>query len=265
MRIFRKKSDALSKQLIFITGAPRSGTSMLTKIIDAHPDVAVLMENIFGNRRRHWMRADFWKSPEALSEEVSKIYAGLDHPIVGNKVCCPDVWSAEDIHMFCNLFSDFKILFVVRNPMHVALSRYKRENYSEEFSDEARQHILLDCGTQFHTYASSWRQSIEIYWKLRDAYPNNICVVYYEDICNDFEYEIEKICEFLRVSFREEMVNWHRFPHHDKHGALRKDLKYPDMPVKRVASTISDSAPNGLIDAMSTMEVFIELWERRNL
>ena len=55
-----------NKPLIFITGAPRSGTSLITKIIDAHPDVAVLMENIFENRLRQWTRADFWKEDGTL-------------------------------------------------------------------------------------------------------------------------------------------------------------------------------------------------------
>lgn len=67
--MFFYRADPLDKPLIFITGAPRSGTSMITKVIGAHPDTAILMENIFGNRRRHWTKAEFWNS---LKHSVQK-------------------------------------------------------------------------------------------------------------------------------------------------------------------------------------------------
>jgi hypothetical protein len=33
-----------SERCIFISGCPRSGTSLLTKIIDSHPDISILMD-----------------------------------------------------------------------------------------------------------------------------------------------------------------------------------------------------------------------------
>ena len=94
MSLFKRllKKDPMNRMGVFVTGAPRSGTSMLTKVIDAHPDVAILMENIFQNRRRHWIKADFWNSPHTLKEEVSKVFSKLNEPVIGNKVCTPDVW-----------------------------------------------------------------------------------------------------------------------------------------------------------------------------
>jgi hypothetical protein len=41
--------NVFKKNMIFITGAPRSGTSLVTKILDSHPEHAIVMEDIFIN------------------------------------------------------------------------------------------------------------------------------------------------------------------------------------------------------------------------
>lgn len=87
----------------------------------------------------------------------------------------------------------------MRGPVQVALSRFKREGYQYEkvFNYEGRRNILLDFQSQFHTYTSSWRQSIETYWKLRDGYPDKIYTLYYEDFCNQFKSQTKSLCNFL--------------------------------------------------------------------
>ena len=44
--------------------------------------------------------------------------------------------------MFCNMFKNFKIIFIIRDPRDVVLSRYFRENYDEEFNELGRRNIL---------------------------------------------------------------------------------------------------------------------------
>lgn len=265
MKLFRR-TDSLNKQLIFITGAPRSGTSLVTKVIDAHPNVAVLMENMFCNRRRHWVRADFWNSLETLRKEISKIYARLEEPIVGNKVCTPEVWSADDINMFCNLFVDFKIVFVVRNPIQVALSRLRRENHEDEeiYNDDARRSMLLDFRSRFLTYTSSWRQSIETYWKFKDRHPGKVHLVYYEDFCHRFETEAEILCKFLGIPLSENILRWYEFPHHDANGRMKGELKYPDRPIF-IRNSVRQEIPDALLEAISTIRWQFECWQKREL
>ena len=75
--------------MIFITGSPRSGTSLVTKVLDSHKDIALLMENNFGNRRRHWSMPQEWSSSKLLSKKVGQVYKDIQEPIIGNKVCSP--------------------------------------------------------------------------------------------------------------------------------------------------------------------------------
>ena len=260
--------DPLDKIGIFITGAPRSGTSMITKVIDAHPDVAVLMENIFQNRRRHWSKAAFWDSPQALKEEACKVFSKLKEPVIGNKVCTPDIWSADDILLFCSMFQDFKIVFIVRDPVHVALSRFRREDYEAEFNEEAKKNILLDFRTRSLTYTSSWRQSIENFWRLRDGYPEKVYLVYYEDFCQDFSDEVKELFRFLNLPFRDEILNWHKFPHHNRDGDLVDDLKYNDTPVelkKNKSGDLSHSVLEQIDTAIKSIDTHYNLWKKRLL
>lgn len=241
---------------------------MLTKIIDAHPDVGVLMENIFDNRRRHWVRADFWSAESGLRRRVEDVYSRISEPVIGNKVCTPDVWSADDIHRFCRLFTDFTILFIVREPESVLVSRYKRGDHENEFNEAARANLLLDFRSLFHTYASSWRQSIEIYRALRDRYPDKVKLLYYDDFASNFDDAVDRLPDLLGVERSDELRRWNEKKHYDAQGRLRQDLKYKDREVRRSTHT-ADELPADVqadfADAMQGIEAHRKLWEERAL
>ncbi len=257
--------NPLDKPLIFITGSPRSGTSLLTKVIDSHPDVSILMENIFGNRRRHGRREAFWHSPETLRIEVEKAYSQLKEPIVGNKVITPDVWDADDILQFCGIFRSFKIIFAVRDPKAVALSRLKREpaDFFRVYSREARAHMPLDFRSRFHAYVSSWKQSVETYWKFKEGFGEHVRLVYYDDFCLDFERQTGEILSFLGIPFPVSELRWNEQAHHNAEGDLVRDLKYPDREVFSPEPVAA--CPEELTEALRPIEGLYELWRQRKL
>ena len=222
------------------------------------------MENIFNNRRRHWIRDNFWSSENLLISEVEKVYANIKEPIIGNKVCTPDVWSPEDIYMFCRIFINFKILFVVRNPKGVILSRYKRENYDLEFTNESKRKLLLDFRSRTQAYLSSWRQSLEAYWKLKETVPERVKLLYYEDFCINFKKEIMVVFNFLKIHFSENILNWHKYPHHDAKGNLVKHLKYEDTEIynKKIEEK---ELPNDFKKFFTNDNMHFILWKQRRL
>lgn len=261
-------SNPLQKNMVFITGAPRSGTSMLTKVLDAHKDIAILMENNFGNRRRHWLKSNDWDSHNSLSRKVCSVYESLKEPVIGNKICTPDVWWKEDILQFCALFGNYRIIFMIRDPANVARSRYFREDYSTEFNKEARQKILLDFSNQFLTYTSSWRQSIDVYRQLSSICKSNITLVYYEDFINSFESECRRLTDFLELPFDDEMLRWNDVPHHDRNGVLKRNLKYTDVSVDKyvkINKEIPESQRDQFDQALASIDDYIRLWQSRSL
>jgi len=220
-----------NKPFIFITGAPRSGTSLVTKIIGAHPDVAMIMENIFGNRRRHWKKADFWDDTEKLRNEVYKFYRKFDEPVLGNKVCSPDVWSFEDIALFCTLFESSKIFFIIRDPKAVVLSRHKRENHDDHFNDIARTKLPFDFSSRTRSFISSWNQSISVYQKLKTDFGHGVYLLYYDDLVNAPEVIIEQMFSFLNLNVSKTVKDWYKIPHYNANGIKVCDLKYVDTNV----------------------------------
>ncbi len=254
--------------MIFITGSPRSGTSLVTKVLDSHKDIALLMENNFGNRRRHWSMPQEWSSSKLLSKKVGQVYKDIQEPIIGNKVCSPDVWWIEDILMFCNMFKNFKIIFIIRDPRDVVLSRYFRENYDEEFNELGRRNILLDFRSQLLTYTSSWRQSIEIYRRLRDAAPSKIICVYYENFIQNFELECQRLIDFIGIPFDKNMLEWDKYPHHDKLGNLKHNMKYNDIPIEsyqRIDKEIPDLLRKDFNEAIQSIQQELHCWQLQNL
>lgn len=234
---------------------------MITKIIDAHPDVAIFMENIFGLRRRHWQRADFWNAESAFVETVAEAYGCFQEPIVGNKVCTPDVWHLDEMMRMFDLFPSVKVVFIVRNPVDVLASRRKRED-PDHYSDEARRYLCLDWRDDYHTWLSSWRQSIDVYWALRDRFQADVHLVYYDDFVRRVQESRESLFDFLGLDVTEEVVNWHLYPSHDATGKLVMDLKYRNEPVSPKGGT--ESLPTAVMRSLDGM-VHYRLWQERAL
>ncbi|HPS51756.1 MAG TPA: sulfotransferase [Bacteroidales bacterium] len=252
------------KPFIFITGAPRSGTSLITKIIDAHPSTIILMENIFENRHRHFKRAEYWNDDVRLKEKIRTTYEGFSAPVLGNKVNSPDVWSVEDIYRFCGFFTEYKIVFICRNPMDVINSRLRREpeDFYLEFNEIARKKLLLNFSSRINVYLSSWRQSIENYWKLKDAVPDRIFLIYYEDFCSNFTDQVSQLFLFLGLPLVDDVFHWHEKPHHNGQGKLEKNLKYPDVPVE--IKQISQIPPD-IYEAIEKTGKHFNLYKNRQL
>lgn len=253
------------KEIIFISGSPRSGTSMIAKIIDSHPQVALLMENVFENRQRHWRKNTFWNDDHSLQEKIKSVYEKFTEPILGNKIITPDVWAVEDIYRFCTFFKTYKIIFLVRDPVAVVNSRLAREpeDFYLEFNDEARKHMLLDFSNRINVYLSSWRQSIENYWRLKDALKTEIHLIYYEDFCNNYSHQLIQLFEFLKLDITPEVQNWFRYSHHDSSGLLIHDLKYTDAPVFNVPSCIE--IPFQLQDQITSVGKHYDCWLKRKI
>jgi hypothetical protein len=224
-------SQVFDKPFIFVTGTPRSGTSLVTKIIGAHPDVAMIMENILGNRRRHWQKADFWDNKEQLQIEVFNFYRQFNEPILGNKVCTPDVWLFNDIIDFCSLFHNVKILFIIRDPKAVIVSRHKRENHDVHFNKLAKTKLPLDFTNRTRAFISSWSESISVYERLKTIFTSNVQIVYYDDLVKDFETNARDVFKFLEVKFVPEILDWYKTPHYNASGVKVSDLKYTDTTV----------------------------------
>jgi len=258
----RKSKAVFNKQFIFISGCPRSGTSFLTKVIDSHPKIGILMEAIFDNRARHHLKANYWNNTSDLKKKVQEKYKNIAPTIIGNKVCNPDIWSLKDILLFCNLFNAYKIVWIVRNPEDVILSRFRRER-NDHFNEEAKKHLPLDYSSKLNTWASSWNICVQNFQRIKMHTPDKVFLIYYEDLLNKFEESMRALSIFLEVDYVEEYALYNKLPHYNANAQLEKDLKYNDKSYKlseeeNNIDALKKSIKESLIPYQKTVNLFKE-------
>jgi len=158
------------------------------------------------------------------------------------------------------MFREVKILFVLRDPVAVAMSRYKREVWDDIYNDIAKRKLMLNFSNRFAVYVSSWVHSIANYYVLRNLFVGDVHLLYYDDIVKNFEKDVVGLFQQLGIDYHPDVKNWHNTPHHDQNGDLKFDLKYPDQNVFHRGSSYGDrDMPDEL---RSVLELNQDLWDR---
>ncbi len=224
--------DVNALPFFFILGRPRSGTTLLRSLFDAHPAVAIPPEGTLilqcypywkngfpasaGDLKRlhHILRNDpklsAWQIPDAaLITALNALPRPISFPALIRTVCSlvPSAWpktalqAAGDknpIHTlyakrFERIFPDAKFIFLVRDPRDNVLSILR--------------HYRDVPVTGLH--ALRWKSNLKNISKRASLKPERYHVLRYEDLTAFPEREIQKLCTFLNIPFAEEMLQFH--------------------------------------------------------
>jgi hypothetical protein len=219
---------------LFIVGCARSGTTLVRRIVDAHPEIAITPE-------MHWITRHFKSrnrlvTPELVSEltrhkrfaqfeipreqfedllgsgealpypiflnRVFGLYGTLKNkPLVGNKTS----GYVRRIPTFHALWPDAKFVHIIRDGRDVCLSVL---NWNKAERTAGR-------------YAS-WEEdpvsTTALWWerKVRKAREDGAALgpglyheTLYEDLVDDPERECKRLCEFLGVPYDDAMIRFH--------------------------------------------------------
>ena len=213
----------------FIFGCPRSGTSLLTRMLDRHPRIAIPYESHLYNRvypivrRVHLdrpgvrtrlvaeiLRSDYireWDPPPSLSDTLAAITRDDFHGIVdglmsawtrrqgkarwGEKTPQHTLWWRTILEGF----PDVQVIHLIRDGRDVALS-YRAAHFGPK-----------------HVYhlASRWIQYLSAAEEAQAALgESRFLPVRYEDLLERPEEELRRVCAFLGESFDPEMLAFHR-------------------------------------------------------
>ncbi|MCC9625454.1 sulfotransferase [Thalassospira sp. MA62] len=207
------------QQFIFIVGIPRSGSSLLERILDSHSDVFGLGEidtlqriekRVFGNafptlpqhanalkdKRYIAALADAYRQevlralpPEALSPEGKRPKYLVDK-LLGNFV------SAGLIAM---AFPNSKIIYARRNPLDTCFSCF-----THYFGDG---HDYLCDQTEIGRFYLAV-QDLMSYWQ-DTLSTDQFLTVDYEKVIDDAAGETKRILDFLGLEWQEDCLNFH--------------------------------------------------------
>jgi len=186
---------------VFIVGFPRSGTTLLEQMLDAHPALQSMDENPFFNKLAGKLRAhdpcilqDLGVLQQRDADELRKLYL---------KMVCETIdrnWDAQLVDknplnmlwlpMIHRLFPEAKFIFALRHPCDVILSCYM-QNF--------RASILGAAGASIPRLAAAYVQAMEHWLQDVQTFQPNVLVSRYEDLVADFPRQAQRIAQFLEL------------------------------------------------------------------
>jgi Flp pilus assembly protein TadD len=194
---------------VFLTGFPRSGTTLLEQVLASHPDVEALeeRETLEAAQRAFQMKPDdvgrlahateaelqplrdaYWARVRAEGAEPTGRVFVDKHPL-----------HTFRLPLILKLFPDAKILFARRDPRDVVLSCYRRRF---AMSGSAYQLLTLPGAAGYYDAAMSLAET------LQPAMAANTLVVRHEGLVEDFDKAVREVCDFLGLPWSDAMRNF---------------------------------------------------------
>lgn len=221
---------------LFPLGTPRSGTTILARILNAHPEILMtdetsailqLSENIMKSRRGRKSGVAYGRSynelwAECLSlqaksliegfyEEICKIegkeklvYWGEKHPHHSHGDC---------LEFINHLYPEAKYIYIVRDPRDVALSIAKMN--SIPFSDAMK----------------AWKKYTDKYESYFHTLDENLFFLSaYEDLVSDYKGKTKEILKWLNLPYAEETDNFiDAFSGIDVHAVSKEEWRQSSL------------------------------------
>lgn len=196
---------------IFIVGFPRSGTTMLEQMLDAHPDLASMDERVYINDTIELLSPFGLRYPHDLGELTP---AQCDHlrqaywRFVGRTVRLAPGQRLVDknplnmlrLPMILRLFPQARIILALRHPCDVLLSCYMQHFRSPNF--------MVMCST-LERLARSYVAAMESWVYHAQLMRPALLVSRYEDLLADFAGNVQRVGEFLGLDDTAPMLSFH--------------------------------------------------------
>jgi tetratricopeptide (TPR) repeat protein len=197
------------REHVFLLGFMRSGTTLLEQVLATHPDLVHLEERqTFSELTDRYMddaagldrlanldekelaeaRRTYWDGVRGFgSEPKGKIF--LDKQPLNN----------FNLPLIAKLFPDAKIIFALRDPRDVVFSCFRRH-----FEVNAMMFEFLKLPDAANFYDLVMRLT-SVY---RTKLPLHIHEHRYEDMVEDFDGRVKAVCDFIGLSWTDEMRNF---------------------------------------------------------
>ncbi len=206
------KSGNESQVPVFVAGMPRSGTSLIDQIIDAHPLASGVGElNTIETFARHlsseydsekpapdcfgnYQQRDWKRIANAYEREIKRLAHRNVERIV-NKA----LGNNKLVGLLAQLYPKTRIIHAVRDPRDVAISCYMGG-----FNNR-----LHPWTTQLDWACEAWKQSYRMMQHWIDALDVPILEVQYEQLVANPGEEFQRIIDFLGLEWDEACTKFH--------------------------------------------------------
>ncbi|HZV33956.1 MAG TPA: sulfotransferase, partial [Verrucomicrobiae bacterium] len=191
--------------LIFLGGHPRSGTTLLEQILDAHPGVAALDES---PAFLDVLQPEFHKSSQLSSPRVNTLrrmyiqalQAELGPSATGKMLVDKNPSPTTRLPVWLRVFPELKVLIALRDPRDVVLSCY--------FQNVALNSTNVNF-LDFDRLAKHYGDLMGIWLMVREWDGFSWLETRYEDMVADLQKEGRRVTEFLGLAWHEDQERFH--------------------------------------------------------
>lgn len=184
---------------VFLLGFPRSGTTLLEKVLASHPEVLTLEEvDHLGALGPHWLAndagiAELALLPAQLARPAREQYWQRVQDTIGSQLVGKTVLDKLPLHtlsmpVIAKLFPDARILFALRDPRDVVLSCFRRRF---QFNPAMFELLALDGAAQYYSEVMTLAR---LY---RGILPVSVLEVRHEHMVQAFGPTVRGVLDFI--------------------------------------------------------------------
>lgn len=205
-----------SDEPIFVIGMPRSGTTLVDRILSSHPEVhscgelqnfSVELKRASGSTSRSLLDLDTVQRSRALDwRALGEAYVASTRPATGERPRFIDKLPHNFLYAghIARALPRARIVCLRRNPMDTCLGNFRQlfalsspyYDYSFDIMDTARYYLLFD--------------RLVRHWM--DVFPGRIHEVGYEALVADQEGETRRLLEYCGLDWDDACLEFHRNP-----------------------------------------------------
>ena len=205
---WNEPAPATTPRLVFLVGFPRSGTTLLDRMLSAHPDIEVLEEQeLLADIRESLLEEQALETFDSLGQ--AHIEAAREEYLRGvrearqqpSRQVIVDKLPLNLVYLFLihRLFPNARILFALRDPRDVVLSCY-----FQSFDLQGAMPYFLDLESTAAYYATAMQLAVDSLEKLKiERYE-----LYYEKLVADHETELKGVLGFLELPWSSDLLNY---------------------------------------------------------
>lgn len=197
---------------VFIVGFPRSGTTLLEQMLDAHPKLQSMDERPFFTILANELTEYDVEIPHGIGrlnqrdcDELRKRYYGLVAEKIRRR------WDARlvdknplnmlSLPLIKRLFPEGKFILALRHPCDVVLSNYM-QNY--------RASVLAGACVTLERTAKAYVAAMESWLHHVRVISPEVMVSRYEELVSDFPQQVQRIATFLELDDAAPMLQYDR-------------------------------------------------------
>ena len=198
--------DERERACLTLTGFPRSATTLLENVLEAHPDIEAFEEiPAFGRLAKYMDRFAPKKGP--VTSQIAQKGRDAYYDEIRRQSRKPAArWridklpsNAADAVFLKNIFPHKQYIFSIRHPYDVILSCFRQTFVANAAMENFR--TLANAASLYDFTMTQW-------FDVHSFEDPTVCYVRYEDLVNDFRPTVERVLTFIGAEWDDSILGF---------------------------------------------------------